>query len=130
MPSNSKKLYNQCPADMKGPMELSVSQAALQVHISQPALSRQIRDLEAELGLRLFDRVGRRIRLTADSHDLLESAAATRWLRPMRSTNAHGTSPPARSDAFVSARRRRPCRASSPHSCLDTGAHGRESRSS
>jgi DNA-binding transcriptional LysR family regulator len=50
----------------------SVSKAALQVHISQPALSRQIRDLEAELGLRLFDRVGRRIRLTAGGRDLLE----------------------------------------------------------
>jgi LysR family cyn operon transcriptional activator len=49
----------------------SVSKAALRVHISQPALSRQIQDLEAELGVRLFDRVGRRIRLTAVGEDLL-----------------------------------------------------------
>jgi LysR family cyn operon transcriptional activator len=49
----------------------SVSKAALRVHITQPALSRQIRDLETELGLRLFDRVGRRIRLTAEGQDLL-----------------------------------------------------------
>src|SRR5262245_32755706 len=50
----------------------SVSKAALREHISQPALSRQIRDLETELGLRLFDRVGRRIQLTAEGRDLLE----------------------------------------------------------
>ena len=50
----------------------SVSKAALQVNISQPALSRQIRDLEAELGVLLFDRVGRRIQLTAHGEDLLK----------------------------------------------------------
>jgi DNA-binding transcriptional LysR family regulator len=49
----------------------SVSKAALRVHVSQPALSRQIHDLEAELGVRLFDRVGRRIQLTAEGEDLL-----------------------------------------------------------
>jgi LysR family cyn operon transcriptional activator len=49
----------------------SVSKAALQVHVSQPALSRQIRDLEDELGVRLFDRLGRRIQLTAAGEDLL-----------------------------------------------------------
>ena len=54
----------------------SVSKAAVGVHISQPALSRQIRDLEAELGLRLFDRVGRRIQLTAEGRDLLEQSRA------------------------------------------------------
>jgi DNA-binding transcriptional LysR family regulator len=51
--------------------EASVSKAAERLHISQPALSRQIRDLEAELGLPLFDRVGRSIELTADGEDLL-----------------------------------------------------------
>jgi LysR family cyn operon transcriptional activator len=50
----------------------SVSKAALRIHISQPALSRQIRDLETELGVRLFDRVGRRIRLTPAGEELLE----------------------------------------------------------
>ena len=51
-----------------------VSRAALRVHISQPALSRQIHDLERELGVRLFVRVGRGIRLTAEGEDLLARA--------------------------------------------------------
>jgi DNA-binding transcriptional LysR family regulator len=51
----------------------SVSKAALRVHISQPALSRQIHDLERELGVRLFVRVGRGIRLTAEGEALLAS---------------------------------------------------------
>jgi DNA-binding transcriptional LysR family regulator len=49
----------------------SVSKAARRVNICQPALSRQIRDLEAELGVRLFDRIGRRIQLTTGGEDLL-----------------------------------------------------------
>lgn len=44
--------------------ELSVSKAAERVHVSQPALSRQIRLLEEEIGLRLFDRIRQRIHLT------------------------------------------------------------------
>ena len=46
--------------------------AATRVSLSQPALSRQVRALETELGVRLFDRSGRRVRLTAEGEDLLE----------------------------------------------------------
>ena len=49
----------------------SVSKAALRLHITQPALSRQIRDLQQELGLRLFDRVGRGLALTSEGEQLL-----------------------------------------------------------
>jgi DNA-binding transcriptional LysR family regulator len=49
----------------------TVSRAALRLRITQPALSRQISDLEEELGLRLFDRVGRRLILTAEGEQFL-----------------------------------------------------------
>jgi LysR family transcriptional regulator, cyn operon transcriptional activator len=42
-----------------------------QLHVSQPAASRQILALEAELGIPLFDRIGRRIKLTSEGEDLL-----------------------------------------------------------
>src|SRR6266567_815791 len=41
------------------------------LHLSQPAASRQIQALEAELGIPLFDRVGRRVKLTSEGEDLL-----------------------------------------------------------
>ena len=49
----------------------SVSKAALLLRIAQPALSRQISDLEQELGFKLFDRVGRRLLLTGEGEQLL-----------------------------------------------------------
>jgi len=49
----------------------TVSKAALHLHISQSALSRQIADLEGECGFRLFDRIGRRLFLTTRGEQLL-----------------------------------------------------------
>jgi LysR family transcriptional regulator, nitrogen assimilation regulatory protein len=49
----------------------TVSKASLCLRIAQPALSRQISDLEHELGLMLFDRVGRRLVLTGEGEQLL-----------------------------------------------------------
>ena len=49
----------------------TVSKAALRLRIAQPALSRQISALEQELGLKLFDRVGRRLLLTGEGEQLL-----------------------------------------------------------
>jgi LysR family nitrogen assimilation transcriptional regulator len=49
----------------------TVSEAAKHLRTAQPALSRQILDLEQELGLKLFDRVGRRLLLTSEGAQLL-----------------------------------------------------------
>lgn len=45
--------------------EGTISGAAHALHLSQPSLSRQMQDLEHELGVRLFDRGSRHIELTA-----------------------------------------------------------------
>ncbi len=49
----------------------TVSEAALRLHIAQPALSRQIATFEDELGLKLFDRTRGRLVLTAEGEELL-----------------------------------------------------------
>ena len=53
---------------------LSFTRAAEVVHVSQPALSYQMRRLEEELGTRLFDRKGRGITLTPDGELFLPLA--------------------------------------------------------
>jgi DNA-binding transcriptional LysR family regulator len=49
----------------------SVSRASERLHVVQSALSRQIGAFEQELGLKLFDRVGRGLVLTAEGEQLL-----------------------------------------------------------
>lgn len=44
---------------------LSFTRAAAELHLTQPTLSQQIKQLENSLGTPLFDRVGRKVRLTA-----------------------------------------------------------------
>jgi len=50
----------------------TVSKAAQRLRIAQPALSRQISTLERELGIKLFDRIGRRLLLSSDGEQLLD----------------------------------------------------------
>jgi LysR family cyn operon transcriptional activator len=52
--------------------QLSFTNAAEKVHVTQSTLSHQIKQLEDELGCRLFDRVGKRIVMTDTGEAFLE----------------------------------------------------------
>lgn len=51
--------------------EKTISKAAESLHLSQPTLSKQLKELEEELGVRLFTRGNREITLTEDGHYLV-----------------------------------------------------------
>lgn len=54
---------------------LNVSQAAQTLYTSQPGISRQIKQLEEELGVEIFSRSGKHLqRVTAAGEDILETA--------------------------------------------------------
>jgi DNA-binding transcriptional LysR family regulator len=67
----------------------SFTRAAEKMHTMQPALSQQIRDLEAELGVRLFDRTTRRVELTQGGAEF--RIIATKVMEDLESAvrNAH-----------------------------------------
>src|SRR3989475_670540 len=54
----------------------SFSRSAEAMHLTQPALSRSVRALEQELGIPLFDRIGRHSELTAFGREMLGRARA------------------------------------------------------
>lgn len=54
--------------------ELNFTKAAEKIHVAQPALSRQIRQLEEEIGTALFDRNKHGVALTAAGRSFLQEA--------------------------------------------------------
>ncbi|WLX39920.1 LysR family transcriptional regulator [Klebsiella pneumoniae] len=52
----------------------SISQAALELHIAQPALTRQMQKLEEDLRVTLFNRTGRGVQLTDAGSQFLVDA--------------------------------------------------------
>ena len=55
--------------------ERNFTRAAERLHIAQPALSRQVRQLENELGVELLHRTTHSVELTAAGQELLERGA-------------------------------------------------------
>src|SRR5260370_33556088 len=71
------------------------TRAADALHVTQPALSEGIRRLEAELGLELFHRVGRRALLSSAGEAFLEPARQVlRDPGVLRTSVAAGRGPP------------------------------------
>jgi DNA-binding transcriptional LysR family regulator len=73
MPSNTYSALKSCPVSIDLRQlayfvtvvdQGSVTGAAEALHITQPVLSRQLREMERRIGLSLFEREGRRLRLT------------------------------------------------------------------
>ena len=54
----------------------NVSRAALKLHVSQPGISRQIHDLEEEIGFPLFERSAKSLKLTNAGRKFLDEARA------------------------------------------------------
>ena len=70
--------------------ELHFTRAAARVHVAQPSLSRQIRELEDELGFPLFERSTRSVVLTEAGVSLVPAARAVldRWQLGVREAAA------------------------------------------
>lgn len=71
--------------------EQNISAAAKHLHLSQPTLSRQLKDLELELGTTLFERGNRKITLTEEGMFLFNKAKEIVELTEKTEANLKGT---------------------------------------
>lgn len=71
--------------------ELNMTKAAQKLLVSQPALSRQIADLEDELGVKLFNRQPRHLTLTSAGQYLFEQAKEILALTAKTKSNLQST---------------------------------------
>ena len=79
----------------------NVSRAALKLHVSQPALSRQIRDLEDEIGFSLLERTAKSVRLTDAGRKFLDNARALLQNADEAVTKARGVASAETTDLHV-----------------------------
>ena len=83
--------------------EGNISGAAEALHVSQPALSRQMKDLEEELGVTLFERGSRRIRLTEEGMILRKRAEEMVHLMQMTQSEISGVHEHLRGEVHIGA---------------------------
>lgn len=95
--------WNRARAFLVTAEEGSLSAAAKALGMSQPTLGRQVDALESELGVTLFERVGRRLSLTEAGAELLEHARAMGEAASRVSLAASGQSQAAQGLVTISA---------------------------
>jgi DNA-binding transcriptional LysR family regulator len=95
--------WNRVRAFLVTAEEGSLSAAAQALGVSQPTLGRQVSALEAELGLALFERVGRGLELTPGGLELLEHARSMADAATQLSLVATGQSDSLEGDICISA---------------------------
>ena len=84
--------WNHARAFLAAAEQGSFSAAALALGVAQPTVGRQVAALEEELGVTLFERVGRGLQLTAVGLDLAEHVRAMRDAAQRASLTAAGES--------------------------------------
>jgi len=78
--------------------ELNFTRAARKLHVAQPALSRQIRQLEEELGVKLLDRNHHAVKLTRPGREFLAEARSVLHQSDQAIRNARRSGKSARAD--------------------------------